>query len=489
MKKTDINLVPDIENPTPDYYCTWQTQLFATCDGKPAAQRRVICEKSLFDTEKPYGWAYFYEKARADLILVMDDSWDVGLDNNEDYYGSLVLSEDKFPSFTRDGKDGLKSLTDRIKSLGWKGLGGWICAQESPAFSEGVTVEEYWAQRLRAMDEAGFSYWKVDWGKRAESIEFRRMLTDLARILAPNLTIEHAIAKDILPYSDVFRTYDVNAIMSIPMTIEKIVDLSANTKAIGKNKGLINCEDEAYIAAAGGFAMGIMRHPYAGDFADGRADMSFPKVHRNLKTKMYEVIRAARFHRLAPAFGGGSYNVSENILYDSWKFENKEEEMEEGWFYAPMMRDYMVDDVATKYAPSAISRNIDLPHVLPDTEGRMPYCVASRNPNGVCSIVTLGRTLGRSYFIPKCDVTLKTRDADTVGVFGEYESLTLETELDFTRVLMQDIAADTAFDVTEQISFGNGKITVPGELISEIGTSEQPEGDTSEPGVILKLIK
>ena len=44
MKKTDINLIPDIENPTPDYYCTWQTQLFATCDGKPAAQRRVICE-------------------------------------------------------------------------------------------------------------------------------------------------------------------------------------------------------------------------------------------------------------------------------------------------------------------------------------------------------------------------------------------------------------------------------------------------------------
>ena len=54
MKKTKINLVPDIVNPTPDYYCTWQTQLYATSDGKPEAQRACITEKSLFILEREY---------------------------------------------------------------------------------------------------------------------------------------------------------------------------------------------------------------------------------------------------------------------------------------------------------------------------------------------------------------------------------------------------------------------------------------------------
>ena len=100
MKRTDINLIPDIPNKTPDYYCTWQTQLYATSDGKPPMQRKIISESSLFGKEKPYGWAYFHEKVRKDLFIVMDDSWDVPLDGNEEYYGSLILNEEKFPSFT-----------------------------------------------------------------------------------------------------------------------------------------------------------------------------------------------------------------------------------------------------------------------------------------------------------------------------------------------------------------------------------------------------
>ena len=41
-EKTTVNLVPDTVNPTPDYYCTWQTQLYATNDGKPAEQRKRV---------------------------------------------------------------------------------------------------------------------------------------------------------------------------------------------------------------------------------------------------------------------------------------------------------------------------------------------------------------------------------------------------------------------------------------------------------------
>ncbi|MBQ6839726.1 MAG: hypothetical protein IJO45_03430, partial [Oscillospiraceae bacterium] len=153
MIKTNINLVPDIVNPSPDYYCTWQTQLYATSDGKPAGQRRCIGENALFAPEKPYGWAYFHPEARKDLFLIMDDSWDVPLDGNSAYYGSLQLDPEKFPEAASHHFP-LKHLSDRIRQNGWKGLGGWVCAQESPLFPAS-SVESYWAERMQAAQDAG----------------------------------------------------------------------------------------------------------------------------------------------------------------------------------------------------------------------------------------------------------------------------------------------------------------------------------------------
>ena len=494
MKKTDINLIPDIINPTPDYYCTWQTQLYATSDGKPKEQRKAICEYSLFKPEKPYGWAYFYEKARRDLFLVMDDSWDVPLDNNEEYYGSLILNAEKFPSFCQNTDNGLKPLSDKVKSLGWKGLGGWVCAQESPLFIGDKTDEEYWIERLKAADEAGFGYWKVDWGKKSRwndkqaAFEFRKMLTDLGRTHAPKLVIEHAMVKEVVTNGDVFRTYDVPAIMSIPMTIEKLCRYGDAGKGIGQNMGLINCEDEAYIAAAGGFAMGIMRHPFVGDLPNGNADMAFPKIHRNVKTKLYEVLRAARWHRIAPAFSCDDFKVYGVLLSDTWRFEKRSEELEEFWFGQVQVKDFMTDDVLTKQAASIIARNCEFPEIEPDKNGDIPYCVASLNPNGVYSIVTLGRTRDREYFIPRCNVTIET-DADVLGAFGEYNALTIKTSRAIGRVLLQDIADENSYDITEQVMIENGNIIIPGDIIHKIGTMAQPDSDTSEPGVAIKLIE
>ena len=489
MIKTKMNLIPDTINPTPDYYCTWQTQLYATSDGKVEEQRKSICEDALFNAVKPYGWAHFYEEARKDLFFVMDDSWDVPFNNDPNYYGSLVLSEDKFPSYAKDRDNGLKLLAEKVKSLGWKGLGGWVCAQESPIYSHGKTVEEYWIERLKAMNQAGISYWKVDWGSKSDSLGFRKMLTELARIYAPNLIVEQAIVKDIFPDCDAFRTYDVPAIMSIPMTMEKLAAFGSIAEAIGRNKGLINCEDEAYMAAAGGYAMGIMRHPYAGKFTDGKDDMSFPEIHRNLKSKMYEVVRAARWHRIAPAFSGGNFNVAKTTLADSWKFENKEAEIEEWWLSNPLVADYLNDGVLVKAAPSAISRSTDLPNVSPDKNGNIPFSIASLNPTGVFSIATLGRTIGRDYHIPECDVTAKIETADTIGIFGKYKTLTLETDADYRAVFMQDIADNAAFDITEYVKREQGRLIIPGALIYKVGTAIQPDNDTSEPGAVLKLIR
>lgn len=57
--------------------------------------------------------------------------------------------------------------------------------------------------------------------------------------------------------------------------------------------------------------------------------------------------------------------------------------------------------------------------------------------------------MDRDYFIPKCDVSAAIGDADTVGIFGEYKSLALETEYcDASAVLMQDLAGESAYDIT-----------------------------------------
>ncbi len=494
MKKTKYNLVPDIKNPTPDYYCTWQTQLYATSDGKPEKQRAIIGEKGLFAEKKPFGWAYFYEKARGDLFLVMDDSWDVPLSGDRSYYGSLILDKDKFPKATKDTKtnaEALKNLSDRVRALGWKGLGGWVCAQESKLFLGEASDEEYWIHRLREADASGFSYWKVDWGKRSTSADFRLMLTALGRKYAPNLVIEQAMVKDIIPKIDVYRTYDVPAIFSIPMTMQKLAEFSTVGKTEEGALGLVNCEDEVYVAAAGGFAMGIMRHSYEGALPDGRADMSFPAIHRNLKTKMYEVIRAARFHRIAPAFGVDADGVTLDsaVLRDTWRFENRDEEIEAWWFQMPAVKEHLCGDTVMHTAPARFSRNAALPAVVPDEKGNVPYIVAAKNPNGVFSVATLGRTTEREYWIPKCHVTVKSGDAQTIGVFGEYAYLTLDTAFSAVKtILMQDLASDAAYDITSDVCMENNRIKISGELIQKIGTEAQPVGDTSEAGVVIRLV-
>ena len=53
---------------------------------------------------------------------------------------------------------------------------------------------------------------------------------------------------------------------------------------------------------------------------------------------------------------------------------------------------------------------------------------------------------------------------------------------------MQDLADETAYDITDDTIFENEKIIIRGHLIHRIGTMAQPEGDTSEPGVVVKFI-
>ncbi len=487
------SFIPEEINPTPDYYCTWQTQLYATSDGKPEKQRKVMCENSLFSEEKPYGWAYFYKEFRKDLFIVMDDSWDVPLDGDNRFYGSLLLSRDKFPSFydEDDAEKALKMLSDKIKKLGWKGLGVWVCAQEPEIIPDGQSAEEYWTSRLKVCDKAGIRLLKVDWGKKAGDAAFRRMLVELAKKYAPRLFIENAIIPESIKFSDIYRTYDVPEIMSIPMTMEKIADCLKGSGINDDALGLINCEDEVYIAAAGGFSMGVMRHPYCGKLPNGRADMSFPECHRNIKSKTVEIKRAVNWHKVAPAFGGGKTVYSDIKLDDFWKFKNKEAEIEAWWFDHDAIKNNMSGDVLTKTAVSAIARNIELPGVYQDKNGDIPYVVVSKNPSGAVSVAALGRTKGRRYFIPKCDIEICGEDADTFGIFGRYNSLKINSELDAEkcRVLAQDLADNAVFDITKSVKRMKGCIIIDGEIIERTGTLAQPDDDTSEAGLLLKIMR
>ncbi len=486
-------LIPDIVNPSPDYYCTWQTQLYATSDGKPKKQRECISEQALFQREKPYGWAYFYEKARKDLLFVMDDSWDVPLNGDPAYFGSLVLNREKFPSFTGEGispKDALFALAQKIKAIGWKGLGGWVCAQESPLYPE-EAAEEYWIRRLKWSEEAGLCYWKVDWGEKAGDLEFRRFLSKSAHQYAPSVVIENSMIKQVIPFSDTYRTYDVPAILSIPMTMEKLrtfLDIEAPNVPY---QGLINCEDEAYIAASLGCVMGIMRHPFAKELPNGQPDPSFPDLHRRLKTKMAEVIRAVHWHKLAPAFGVDRDHTyySDTVLTDHWDFENQASEIEAWWFDHPVIKESLDGNTIARSACAAISRNLPLPHVTPDEQGELPFVTAAKNPNGAVSLATCGRTKGRSYWIPRCRVEIEVGEADTFGIFGEYKELilSLAPNRTVTKVLAQDLAGECSYDITPLVCFADHKVILSGDLIHKIGTSEQAENDTSEPGLVLKF--
>ena len=114
--------------------------------------------------------------------------------------------------------------------------------------------------------------------------------------------------------------------------------------------------------------------------------------------------------------------------------------------------------------------------------------MASKHPNGAYSIAALGRTLNRIYEIPLCDVRFAVGNADTVAVFGDYKNLILETAHETVRaVYIQDLADDTAYDVTKNILFDGKRTVISGELIRKIGTLSQPREDTSEPGVVIRL--
>ena len=254
----------DSKSMLPNYWCTWSTQgstlrkaqkaektTFAGDQGVPL-QRDNLNEEVLFGED---GWAkLFYPNDRAALFLLVDAGWDLPYRTSThgvkdmSMRGACIPHPDRFPSFKGTPGERLKALNEKVKSFGWRGVGVWIPAHVHGDKAAGRMLtddeaREVLAEKMRLCREAGVGYWKIDWGMRSNSVEFRRLVSDVRDKVYPGLTIEHcwvpgtplndvdtkhgcaqenrgrlvglkswekhrADHADVLAASDVFRTYD-----------------------------------------------------------------------------------------------------------------------------------------------------------------------------------------------------------------------------------------------------------------------------------------
>ena len=367
------NLVPTTPNTSPDYFCTWNIQGYYAGYAKgeeKGSQKDAVQESQLFGQERYQNWLGQHPKVQQDLYFLLDEGWDLPDEN-------ILVLPGRFPSCASASQpESFKNLADAVTNRGWRGLGLWMRADKK--------TDEFWTERLRWMQSSGVAYWKVDYGDDSRDEAWRRHLTGMGRQLAPDLTIETAMIPHAITWGDTFRTYDVDVPLSIPQTLSRVVAQLQFT-AEPPARGLINCEDEVYLGAALGCVYGVMRHSFAGNLPNARQqDFAFPPVTRDVKNCTDEVVRAVRWHRIAPAFSVGANAVatSPEQLTDSFLFQK-----DESWRHAAGKQ-------VSETAPAAVTRGLPLPQVTPVTGDIKPFVVASRNPNGALSVATLGRTLG-----------------------------------------------------------------------------------------------
>ena len=326
-----MNLIPEASSACYDYMCTFANQRLPAQElgvtGEGASELRdSLTDETLFGKRNYYH--PFDGADRAALYLMVDDGWDVpmgtaNLAGAPNLFGWCDPDPEKFPNYGKTPAERLKTLCEKTKALGYAGLGLWISPQmrfeDANAPSSLDEARKYWSERARWCHEAGISYWKIDWGVRCSEVDYRRMLTEVAREFAPGLIVEHAVCqppfsqmgdiehrraltKALLPYSDVFRLYDIIPPFEDSSMLARLDEaLSAGASPQYGAKGILNAEVCAEICAAMGCAAGVMKAPAAGG-----------------------LMRAClRWHRIAPPYGifGGVYRKSNEYLTDEFYFE------------------------------------------------------------------------------------------------------------------------------------------------------------------------
>ncbi|MDE6274467.1 MAG: hypothetical protein K2L87_05420 [Clostridiales bacterium] len=488
------------------YWCTWLTQNYIaersyTKERGVAPQfvgdqgareaRSVINEEAVFGRN---GFAAQWGEIRSDLYLMFDDGWDVPYGvhpaDRRDAFGSLKLSEERFPFAKGDPAERLKALSDRVKACGWKGLGIWVSAQRCgknylEPFSE--KDEAYWRERILWSKYAGVSYWKVDWGTSEHDNNFRRSLSETAEKLYPELVVEHAIccpplngveagvekseygrfkgnrelcslAEIAVSYSEVFRTYDVLPAHSIASTLDRTAHL------LRFAKGYLNVEDEMYLAAALGCQAGIMRSGY-GVGVDRWDDSE----------RLQEVEAAILWQRIAPPFAGGEVYASEEILFDDYVYG-----ADEVWYQIAN------GNRIEQGAPCAVSRNTPFPEVRAGELGQKPFAVCALHPNGAYSVAALPRTVGGKRGYIGGEVVCPIQKKPTcIAVFGMADRFTFvwERGISFGRITARSVLSGETVDISGDVTRTENGFTVDEKTLKKAWNGR----DKSALAIILKF--
>lgn len=483
------NLVPAQRSTAPNYWCTWSVQNYLFGQGAAELDAAVlegssgaIHAQQLLNERVFLGWARtFHPAVREELYLMIDDGWAEG------GTATFRLDPAKFPSFTGLPPERLRALNDVVRAQRWRSLALWC--RDTPG---GAADDELvgWSKA------AGIEYWKVDGGDKSG-----HLLEARARRHAP-LTFEHMSSEpplsgdwrhdgrfgaqdwdskkmQVVRFTDVYRTYDTTAILAVSTTLDRAAEFLRGASGHSEVHALLNLEDEVYIAAVLGCTLGVMRHPWRGRRPGNDPDVFFPGT-RKLKQRMDEVVRAVRWQRIAAPMpvGAGSIAIDSHILTDNWLFRRGDT------FDASV-----VNNLAKQGAPARIARNMDLPDVK--CKDDPPFVICSRFPSGAAAIASLERVSAEKGAVaPRADVRWNVGSADGPwGIFGHFGSLTLAFDRapKPRRILAQDLAADTAIDITAQVRVRGQEITLTGELIDRVGRAGGTPGDLSTPGLVLAL--
>ncbi len=494
----NLNLIPAQAKNTGNYFCTWDSQCDHINTWKDCpndfTSRDAMCEEFLFGES---GLLNSFDGVRKDLIVVLDDGWDVPYGAKDTrVFGSLVADPERFPSLSRMTPAGrLKALSQRIKSLGYKGLGLWVPSQsqlmtDSKEISRTPEEERhFWEERAKWCYEADITYLKVDWGAHHHDAGYRAMMTECVRKFSPDTAIEHAFAgyplfetdgyeitrektdylKNVLPASDYLRTYDVVHELKYASTVNRVSICLKAAKGCDCET-VLNIEDTALIGAALGCSIGVMRH----ELEKKRKYLPLPP------RQVSESVCALRWQRIAPPFSAGSteLHISAERLKDVWRCPKRKP----GYWPDVTEGDYYVT------APAAVSRNMPLPKVT--SKGEKPYVLCSVNPeNGALCVAVTPRTFVEGIDItPLADIRVKGGLPDKpIGIFGRFESLCIEFEEDAQgkKVFAQNMLSDTAQDITSLVTLSGKCLTIPGRVMLSVGSPEEPEKGI--PAVVIKL--
>ena len=469
-----------------NYFCTWAAQNYLYGWGKdPINLDSVIShnnaaglmnERLLTGND---GWLNFYKKVHSDLIFLFDEGY------NTKEQDAMEIDPEKFPSLHGSPAERQIQLAQLISKYGWGKLGFW--SRNIKPLPEAI-------ERLIWAKNAGVGYWKIDGGD--EKCQY----DSLRDIYYPQLVIEHGRWPGVsvfnngrngglmtgygtsrlyfLEHTDVIRIYDIDQPIGEITGLARIAGLLATANGDKKAKAIINCEDLVTVGAALGCSYGIFRFPVTGKRSQGDPDI-FNAGPRQTKKRMDDVIRAVRWQRIAPPFSSGAepVNIDTASLTDKMTIRKGET-----W-------DMHIPSPLTQSAPARISRGLPLAKVK--ALGKVPFVIASKNPNGAVSIATLGRfSDAEGYTTPLADVFQEVGAIPKfIGVFGYYKILTLHfnATLKNKRILAQDIAGDKASDITSKVTIKGNDLIITGDLIKQVGLNSASPGDVSDPGLVIAI--